>query len=101
MPLPYAGAKKIWPLKKVTIQLDYFTEKSIYTNYAGAFSQNDHWPITNSLRNVINSFSNRKVLCFTEKVLKINPRGNSILGGEKIRKMIKKIAEKKENISCY
>ena len=43
-------------------------------------AENDPQPTTNSLRNVINSFSIRKVSCFIEKKI----RGEMVfLGGEK------------------
>ena len=47
-------------------------------------AENDPWPITNSMRNVITSFSIRRVPCFIgKKVLKENPLGSGIFGGRK------------------
>ena len=44
----------------------------------GHLAENDPLPTTNSLRNVNNSFSIRKVSCFIEKSPQKIPRGNGI-----------------------
>ena len=64
---------------------------STFINRPVHLAEKEPWPTTNYLRNVINSFSIRKMSCFIKKSPQKIPWGNGIVGGRKNTKNEEKL----------